>query len=104
MDEANTVTNITSENVDFSMFALFMSADLVVKSVILILIFASIYSWSIIVSKLMRLRKLKQMEKEFDEIFWSGNSFEDLYETLNFNKLDPKSKIFCAAISEWEKK
>ena len=103
MDEANTVTNITSENVDFSMFALFMSADLVVKSVILILIFASIYSWTIIVSKLMRLRKLKQMEKEFDEIFWSGNSFEDLYETLNFNKLDPKSKIFCAAISEWKK-
>jgi biopolymer transport protein TolQ len=43
------------------------------------------------------------MEKEFDEIFWSGNSFEDLHETLNFNKLDPKSKIFCAAISEWKK-
>ena len=70
MEEVNTVTNINSENVDFSMFALFMSADLVVKSVILILIFASIYSWSIIVSKLMRLRKLKKMEKEFDEIFW----------------------------------
>ena len=103
MGEVNTVSNITSENVDFSMFALFMSADLVVKSVILILIFASIYSWSIIVSKLLRLRKLKQMEKEFDEIFWSGNSFEDLYETLNFNKLDPKSKIFCSAISEWKK-
>ena len=102
MEEVNTVTNITSENVDFSMFALFMSADLIVKSVILILIFASIYSWSIIVSKLVRLRKLKQMEKEFDEIFWSGNSFEDLYETLNFNTLDPKSKIFCAAISEWK--
>ena len=66
MEEVNTVSKITSENVDFSMFALFMSADLVVKSVILILIFASIYSWSIIVSKLMRLRKLKQMEKEFE--------------------------------------
>ena len=103
MEEVNTVTNINSENVDFSMFALFMSADLVVKSVILILIFASFYSWSIIVSKLIRLRKLKQMEKEFDEIFWSGNSFEDLYETLNFNKTDPKSKIFCAAILEWKK-
>jgi biopolymer transport protein TolQ len=43
------------------------------------------------------------MEKEFEEIFWSGNSFEDLYETLNFNQLDPKSKIFCAAILEWKK-
>ncbi len=103
MDDVNNIKNIASENVDFSMFALFMSADLVVKSVIIILILASIYSWSIIVSKLLRLRKLKQMEKEFEEIFWSGNSFEDLYETLNFNKLDPKSKIFCAAISEWKK-
>ena len=101
--EVDTVNNVVSENVDFSMFALFMSADLVVKSVIIILILASIYSWSIIVSKLLRLRQLKQMEKEFEEIFWSGNSFEDLYETLNFNKLDPKSKIFCAAISEWRK-
>jgi biopolymer transport protein TolQ len=103
MEEVNTINNIASENVDFSMFALFMSADLVVKSVIIILILASIYSWSIIVSKLFRLRQLKQMEKEFEEIFWSGNSFEDLYETLNFNKLDPKSKIFCAAINEWKK-
>ena len=103
MEDVNTINNIASENVDFSMFALFMAADLVVKSVIIVLILASIYSWTIIVSKLLRLRQLKQMEKEFEEIFWSGNSFEDLYETLNFNKLDPKSKIFCAAISEWKK-
>ncbi len=103
MEEVNSINNIASENVDFSMFALFMSADFVVKSVIIILILASIYSWSIIVTKLLRIRQLKQMEKEFEEIFWSGNSFEDLYETLNFNKLDPKSKIFCAAISEWKK-
>ena len=103
MEEVNVINNIASENIDFSMFALFMSADYVVKTVIIILVIASIYSWSIIVAKILRLRQLKQMEKEFEEIFWSGNSFEDLYETLNFNKLDPKSKIFCAAISEWKK-
>jgi biopolymer transport protein TolQ len=103
MEEVNAINNIASENIDFSMFALFMSADYVVKTVIIILVIASIYSWSIIVAKILRLRQLKQMEKEFEEIFWSGNSFEDLYETLNFNRLDPKSKIFCAAISEWKK-
>ena len=103
MEEISAVSNINSENIDFSMLALFMSADYVVKSVIIILIIASLYSWSIIITKLLRLRQLKQMEKEFEEIFWSGNSFEDLYETLNFNKLDPKSKIFCSAISEWKK-
>ena len=64
---------------------------------------ASIYSWTIIVAKLIRIRQLLRLEKEFEEIFWSGNSFEDLYETLNFNNVDPKSKIFCAAIAEWKK-
>ena len=103
MEDVSAINNIASENIDFSMFALFMSADYVVKTVIIILVIASIYSWSIIISKILRLRQLKQMEREFEEIFWSGNSFEDLYETLNFNMLDPKSKIFCAAISEWKK-
>ena len=44
MEDVNTINNIASENVDFSMFALFMAADLVVKSVIIVLILASIYS------------------------------------------------------------
>ena len=95
--------DIVSEAPDFSMFALFMQADMVVKSVIIILILASIYSWNVIVSKIMRIRQLKKLEREFEDIFWSGNSFEDLYETLNFNKNDPKSRIFCAAILEWKK-
>mgnify|MGYP001198022115 FL=1 len=95
--------DIVSEAPDFSMFGLFMQADIVVKSVIIVLILASLYSWNVIVSKILRMRQLKKLEREFEDIFWSGNSFEDLYETLNFNKSDPKSKIFCAAILEWKK-
>tara|TARA_B100001287_G_scaffold275040_1_gene281735 strand:- start:370 stop:1080 length:711 start_codon:yes stop_codon:yes gene_type:complete len=102
MSEINNV-DILNEAPDFSMFGLFMQADIVVKSVIIILIIASIYSWNVIVSKILRMRQLKKLEKEFEEIFWSGNSFEDIYESLNFNKTDPKSKIFCAAILEWKK-
>ena len=49
------------------------------------------------------MKKLKLIESEFDEIFWSGNSFEDLFETFNYNQNDPKSKIFCSAIEEWKK-
>jgi len=103
MEEINIVNNINSESVDFSMLTLFLRADIVVKSVIIILILSSLYSWTIIVSKLIRIKQLLRLEKEFEEIFWSGNSFEDLYETLNFNNADPKSKIFCAAIAEWKK-
>ena len=103
MEEITVAGSIAAESIDFSMLSLFLRADFVVKSVIIILILASLYSWTIIVAKLIRIRQLKNLEKEFEEIFWSGNSFEDLYETLNFNNQDPKSKIFCAAITEWRK-
>ena len=86
MEEIAITANLASEAIDFSMLSLFLRADLVVKSVIIILILASIYSWSIIVSKLIRMNRLKKLDKEFDEIFWSGNSFEDLYETFNYNQ------------------
>jgi biopolymer transport protein TolQ len=103
MESIVTSGDISSAVVDFSLLSLFLRADLVVKSVIIILMAASIYSWAVIVEKLVKMKKLKQLENEFDEIFWSGNSFEDLFETFNYNQSDPKSKIFCSAISEWKK-
>tara|TARA_B110000263_G_C15270044_1_gene493039 strand:- start:14 stop:733 length:720 start_codon:yes stop_codon:yes gene_type:complete len=103
MEELTIASNITSESIDFSLFSLFLRADYIVKSVIIVLILSSIYSWNIIVSKLVKINRLKKLDKEFDEIFWSGNSFEDLYETFNYNQNDPKSKIFCSAITEWKK-
>jgi biopolymer transport protein TolQ len=103
MDELAIAGNFAAGAVDFSLYSLFLRADLVVKSVIIILIMSSVYSWTIIVEKLIRMKRLKRLDKEFDEIFWSGNSFEDLYETFNFNQNDPKSKIFCSAITEWKK-
>ena len=103
MENIITSGGVSSAVVDFSLLSLFLKADLVVKSVIIILIAASIYSWAVIVEKLVKMKKLKQLENEFDEIFWSGNSFEDLFETFNYNQSDPKSKIFCSAISEWKK-
>ena len=103
MDNILSSGDISSVAVDFSLLSLFLRADFVVKSVIIILILASIYSWTVIVSKLIRIQRLKQLENEFDEIFWSGNSFDDLFETFNYNQNDPKSKIFCSAISEWKK-
>tara|TARA_Y100000590_G_scaffold455607_1_gene604583 strand:- start:2242 stop:2961 length:720 start_codon:yes stop_codon:yes gene_type:complete len=103
MDPIVSSSELASVATDFSLISLFFRADLVVKSVIIILVLSSIWSWAIIVSKLIKYKKLKQLENEFDEIFWSGNSFDDLYETFNTNQNDPKSKIFCAAMEEWKK-
>ena len=103
MEDIFSSGDISSAVIDFSLMSLFLRADFVVKSVILILIVASIYSWTIIVAKLIKMKRLKQLENEFDEIFWSGNSFEDLFETFSYIQKDPKSKIFCSGISEWKK-
>jgi len=103
MEEIAISGNLAVGGIDFSLLSLFLRADLVVKSVIIILILTSIYSWTIIVSKIIRMKRLKQLDNEFEEIFWSGNSFEDLFETFNYVQNDPKSKIFCSAISEWKK-
>ena len=103
METLVTSSDISSAVTDFSMISLFLRADLVVKSVIVILIASSIWSWTIILSKLVKYKRLKQLENEFDEIFWSGNSFDDLYETFNHNQNDPKSIIFCSAMDEWKK-
>ena len=103
MEELAISGNLAVNGIDFSLLSLFLRADYVVKTVIIILIVASVYSWAVIISKIVQMRQLKQLDSEFDEIFWSGNSFEDLYDTFNYNQNDLKSKIFCSAISEWKK-
>ena len=103
MEELTINANLASQAIDFSLLSLFLRADIIVKSVIIILIISSVYSWTIIISKLIKINRLKQLDKEFDEIFWSGNSFEDLYETFHPNQNDSKTKIFCSAIEEWKK-
>jgi len=103
MESLITSSEISSVVTDFSLLSLFLRADLVVKSVLIILVVSSIWSWAIIATKVTAYRRLKKFESEFDEIFWSGNSFDDLYETFNYNQNDPKSKIFCSAMEEWKK-
>jgi len=95
--------NIASANLDFSLLSLFMRADYVVKTVIIILILSSIWSWTIIVSKIIRVKKLNLESVEFEELFWSGNSLEDLYDTLQEGSEDPKVNVFCAGMEEWKK-
>ena len=103
MESLITSSEISTAVTDFSLLSLFLRADLVVKTVIVILIVSSIWSWTIIASKIVTYKRLKQLENEFDEIFWSGNSFDDLYETFIHDNNDPKSKIFCSAMEEWKK-
>ena len=87
--------------VDFSMWGLFMRADIIVKLVMILLVLASFWSWAIIFDKFMRFRRVIAQADHFEEVFWSGNSLEDLYERVAPRASHPMALVFVAAMREW---
>ena len=88
---------------DMSMWGLFMQADLVVKTIMIMLVLASFWCWAIIFEKLLRLRRLWSQAEEFEEAFWSGGSLEDLYDRIDNRPSNPMASIFTAAMREWRR-
>ncbi|MFQ5984861.1 MAG: protein TolQ [Alphaproteobacteria bacterium] len=88
---------------DLSVWALFLQADPVVKAVMLILVLASFWCWTIIFEKSMRFRRLRGLAEEFEENFWSGLSLEELYERIGNRPDHPMAAVFAAAMAEWRR-
>jgi biopolymer transport protein TolQ len=88
---------------DFSVWALFLKADIIVKAVMIFLFVASIWCWAIIVEKILRLRKLNSSAEKFEDIFWSGGSLDTLYDQIGTQPTDPMSAVFSAAMREWRR-
>lgn len=89
--------------IHLSAWALFLQADIIVKFVMGMLIFASLWSWGIIFDKVLRLRALVRAAEAFEERFWSGSSLEELAERIGQRPKDPMSSIFVAAMKEWRR-
>ena len=79
---------------DFSIINLFLRADIIVKSVIIILIVASIYSWAIIIEKYRLFKKINKSSEDFEDKFWRSKSAESFYNSLPANIDDPMANIF----------
>jgi len=79
---------------DFSIVNLFIKADIIVKSVIIILIAASVYSWAIIIEKIRLFKKINQTSEEFEEKFWKSRSAESFYNSLPSDMDDPMANVF----------
>ena len=91
-------------NTDFSLFSLFFRADVIVKSVMIILVLCSIYSWAVIIDKFRLFKKITKSSLEFEEKFWNSKSAETFYNSLP-NKLDdPMSLVFQHAMEDLLKK
>ncbi|MGH6934237.1 MAG: protein TolQ [Dongiaceae bacterium] len=88
---------------DLTIWGLFLQADIIVKLVILLLILASFWSWTIIFEKVARLRRLRARARQFEEAFWSGGSLEELFDRIGNKPPDPMSSIFVAAMREWRR-
>ena len=79
---------------DFSILNLFLRADIIVKSVIIILIVASIYSWAIIIEKYRLFKKINLSTEEFETKFWKSKSAETFYNNLPVDIDDPMANLF----------
>ena len=88
---------------DFSLIALFFRATLTVKIVMLILIFSSIWSWAIIIQKHLNFRNSVNQALDFEEVFWSGQPLEEVYDELEEDPRGGAEKIFVAGMREWRK-
>ena len=83
---------------DFSILQLFIRADIIVKSVIIILIVSSIYSWAIIFEKIKLFKKINSSSQDFETKFWKSKSAESFYSNLPTNVEDPMTNVFKSSM------
>ena len=93
-----------ASNTDFSLWSLFLRADFIVKSVILMLIGCSIYSWAVIIEKFRLFKKINKLSEEFEEKFWNSKSAENFYNSLPTEIEDPMALVFQEAMEGLLKK
>ena len=85
---------------DFTIWQLFLRADWVVKSVIIILLASSIYSWALIFDKYRLFKRIDKSTQLFENKFWKSKSAEAFYKSLPGKTDDPLTSIFQSAMSE----
>jgi biopolymer transport protein TolQ len=96
-------TELAAPNGDISFLSLFLEAHIVVQLVMVGLIAASIWCWAIIVDKFILYARTRRQMARFETVFWSGQSLEDLYQTLSNRSNHAMAALFVAAMREWKR-
>ncbi len=87
----------------FSIVSMFLRADIVVQAVMILLLLASLWSWTIIFNKLVVLSGLKRKARRFEKLFWSGQSLDELYQQFGSRNDHPMVAMFIAGLREWRR-
>jgi biopolymer transport protein TolQ len=96
-------TDIESGATRLSVISVFLRADPVVKAVMVILLIASLWSWTIIINKWLAFGTLKRRATKFEKVFWSGQSLDELYQQFAAKTDHPMAATFVAALREWRR-
>jgi biopolymer transport protein TolQ len=88
---------------DLSLFSLFWQAHLLVKLVMVGLLLASVWCWGIIIDKTILYARTKRAMDRFEEVFWSGQSLEELYRSYLNRPATGLAAVFVAAMREWKR-
>ena len=88
---------------DFTMWALFARATLIVKFVMIMLMVVSVWCWAVIVDKWLQYRKARAEAEVFDRAFWSGEPLDGLFDQIGTQPKGQSQKIFVAGMLEWRR-
>lgn len=108
MDDSTTqavtqAAGLATPGANLSLLSLFLQADLVVKLVMIVLLIASIWVWTIIIEKVVALRRVNREANRFEDEFWSGGSLDTLFDREGADPVHPIAAVFGAAMSEWKR-
>ncbi|MBR2655819.1 MAG: protein TolQ [Loktanella sp.] len=88
---------------EFTMWALFARATIIVKLVMILLVVASVWCWAIIIDKTIQFRRARAEAEVFDRAFWSGEPLDQLFEQTGPDPDGASEKIFAAGMLEWRR-
>ena len=92
-------------NQDMSIVSLLLHASFVVQIVMVILLSISVASWAAIIRKITAIKRIQNLHEEFERVFWSGTSLNELFSAASQNaKLaGPMERIFASGMREYQK-
>ena len=89
--------------IDFSLAAMFLRATTVVQIVMIMLVAASFWSWAVIFEKVMLFGRLMGKSSKFEDLFWSGQPLDELFDRVGENPHTPIERVFTAGMTEWRR-
>ncbi len=100
---AETTLKASETAYDLSLTGMFLHSDFLVKLVIIILVFCSVWGWAIIFNKYASFKFLNRRSSKFEDAFWSGESLDKLYERVHKKPGNPMATVFCVGMKEWRR-